>query len=1503
MGLSPGTRLGPYEVLAPLGAGGMGEVWEARDPRLERHVALKVIRSDLAADSDRLARFTREAKAVAALNHPHILTIYDVGFHDGTPYVVTELLEGESLRKVVSFRSPTPQQALAWGLAVAEGLAAAHQKGMVHRDLKPENLFLTTDGRIKILDFGLARQTGTGSFDSEAMTLSSPTTDGAVRGTVAYMSPEQVQGLPVDARSDLFSFGVVLYELLGSKHPFLRDSGPATLGAILQDTQSSLSDAAPEIPRAVDGILRRCLEKNPDRRFQSAHDVALALEAVLESPGTSPLLDVEERGPYPGLSSFTEDDAGRFFGREEEVRALWGKLRSRRLLAVIGPSGAGKTSFVRAGVVAGRPDGWAAVVCTPGRAPLRSLGGALGPQLSTDPEALRRIAGFEDPDTAFELLVRWRRSRGEALVVIDQFEETFTVCDAEARQRFAELLGRLTQEGGVHVLLSMRDDFLMRCHDHEALAGVFDTLIPLGGMKRDSLRRAVVEPAQKQGYVFEDEALVEEIISSVEGVRGSLPLLAFAVSRLWEGRDRDKNLLTRAAYREIGGVAGALAQHAEATLERIGPEREGIVRELFRNLVTSEGTRSVRYVDELLTVFRGGARPAAEAILAALIDARLLTSYDADSAEAGPSAGRRVEIVHESLLRAWPRLVRWQTQDADGALLRDHLRQAARLWRERGKAEDLLWTGASYLDFRAWRGRYPGGLSTSEEEFAKAMVGKARRKRRLVQAAAATAVVVSTSVAIVVGVSRQKAVVAAQRAEASKLLALAQLKLQNDPTEALAYATASLELADTTNARLLALRALQEAPPVWEAVAGISDARAPSFSPDGRQLAVAGHSSTVGVWSESGGPPVRLPGHEMSPRGSNLAVWASNKLLVTGLFGKLGRQVHVWKLPEGKKLRTIDFGAVSYWQVGPGHLFAETPESASSEEYAGSRLLRRWSLPDGEPEVIGRIDSQKLGMTSSAFEPRGRGWFYTVGKTTWFMPFPLGCRGDEVFSRHQANVEIFSIYRRAEVLGQHDDSGENRLLFFPESGAPLTTILPKPISAPVSVFAVTSREWVSGAPREDAKLLLWRMTALPGARPLELRREGSWYGASFAVDPEDRLAVASTHNMSRLTFWRLRSRMPMTVDGYKLLSRPLAFSTDGKWLATSWTDGLLRLWPLSGLGSSTLRVLNSAVIHGRRSIAFDPAGRYVFAVGGSDHASLVPVDGSPARELDRYAVDTALFCTAVSPTGRYVASAVGYGTGPKTLRVWDVEEGSVRLSDLPVSAGPTGEAAGEPTGYEGGLSSLAFLDDSTLLSAGDGGIRRWDLRTGNHHVVRVAPRDHILSMALSSDRREVLVCDGDGKGTPRSCSCFALDLQSGSVHPLGVPPGANVVTSPEHLRPFIATAGPVFAVVGRDGSVRVGLRSGGELHLLLGHNGPAETAAVSPDLRWVASTGEDNTLRLWPMPDVSKPPLHTLPHEELLGKLKSLTNLRAVRDATSSTGWKIDLGPFPGWARIPEWEP
>src|SRR5882672_10885401 len=305
MAIATGTRLGPYEIQAPLGAGGMGEVYRARDTRLGREVAVKVLPSAFASDPDRLRRFEHEARAAGQLNHPNILVIHDVGVHEGVPYLVSELLEGETLRERMEGGALPPRKAIDIALQIARGLAAAHERGLVHRDLKPENLFVLRDGRAKILDFGIAKLTrpeGAAAGDGKtaagaarsAPTATIDTDPGLVMGTAGYMAPEQVRGQPADHRADIFAFGAILYEMLSGRRAFRGDTSAETMTAILREEPPEISREGRPLPPALDRIVRHCLEKSPQERFQSASDVAFALEA---------LSGISDSGPKPKVAA------------------------------------------------------------------------------------------------------------------------------------------------------------------------------------------------------------------------------------------------------------------------------------------------------------------------------------------------------------------------------------------------------------------------------------------------------------------------------------------------------------------------------------------------------------------------------------------------------------------------------------------------------------------------------------------------------------------------------------------------------------------------------------------------------------------------------------------------------------------------------------------------------------------------------------------------------------------------------------------------------------------------------------------------------------------------------------------------------------------------------------------------------------------------------------------------------------------------------------------------
>ncbi len=378
--LSPGTKLEHYEVQSLLGAGGMGEVYRGHDPRLGRDVAIKVLPHMFSKDPDRLRRFEQEARAAAALNHPNIVAIYDVGTtKEAISYVVSELLDGETLRQCLR-KGPLPvRKSVDLALQMAMGLAAAHDKGIIHRDLKPENLFLTEGGHLKILDFGLAKLVSSqDSVFSDARTLTRGTSAGVMMGTVGYMPPEQVRGLAVDQRSDIFAAGAVVYEMLSGKRAFQGETAADTIEAILNRDPPALAEANPAVPPAFERVVRRCLEKNPNERFHSVRDVAFALEAISDMPASS----------ASGRTAFlaTEGSAGK------RRYVLWG------LAAMLAAAVAAGYLYYRAHMVSSRPQEWEQLTSF--------SDAAVAPALSPDGRMLAFLRGADTFVTNADLYVK-----------------------------------------------------------------------------------------------------------------------------------------------------------------------------------------------------------------------------------------------------------------------------------------------------------------------------------------------------------------------------------------------------------------------------------------------------------------------------------------------------------------------------------------------------------------------------------------------------------------------------------------------------------------------------------------------------------------------------------------------------------------------------------------------------------------------------------------------------------------------------------------------------------------------------------------------------------------------------------------------------------------------------------------------------------------------------------------------------------------------------------------
>ncbi len=1462
---------GRYEVRGVLGQGGMGEVWLARDLKLQVEVALKVVRPERLSDGGALDRLRAEVRSARAVASPHVCRVFDLVEAEGLECISMEYVDGTTLRHALDARAPLDlAEARDVALQLLAGLSAIHEAGLVHRDVKPENVMITRAGRVVLMDFGIAKAAASG---------------GTVAGTPAYWAPEQAAGAPAHPRADVFAAGVVLAEMVA----------PSGVGDFerRQALWQGLRDDPPRIPESPwSEAIARAVAKVPSRRYPSAQALARALEEVAHR-----VTGIEEAQPYPGLASFTEDEAEYFFGREAEVEGAWKRLPGRHLLALVGPSGAGKSSFLRAGLIPARPEGWAHLICTPGDAPFVALGQALVPEVSRDTNAMRQMLRFEDADVAVDLFRWWRGDHAEALVLVDQFEELFTLNPADVQERFASLLSRIVLEADVHVLLAMRDDFLLRGPEPVGLRAVVSDLLPLAAPAGDALRRALVQPALKCGYRFEDEDLVSDMLRAVEGERGALPLLAFAAAALWARRDRPQGLLTRAAHEAIGGVAGALAQHAEATLERIGTENLPVVRELFRNLVTSDGTRAVRDVAELLTVFPEGQREDAEGVLKALIDARLLTSYEAHATEPGQRAGRRVEVVHESLLTAWPRLVHWRTEDEGSAQLRDQLRQAAHLWEEKGKPDDLLWTGTSYQEYQVWRGRYPGGLSETEEAFVRAMAVRAGRRRRVRRMVVAAVITVLAAVAVAVGISRQQAVSASRRAEAAQLLALGRLKLADHPNAALAYAIASIERADSEPARRFAVEALWQGPPALF----ISDPVQPlsaAWSPEGRWLALGGPFGLTVVDGASG-ERRRL---SSSPETANCFTSDLRRLVTNaGAFLVPSKGTHVWTMPEGKLERTLDHTAtdVAAGRIDRALTFAFAPGPTQG---AVRVVVRSLPLDGSAPQALGEcVMHDRHG--SIAFDSAGTLFLAMEGGQltehrldALAAPRVVGVGTDE------PGAGVF-MGPWPDHAFTGDSHGEIRVWDLPTGR--VLRVLRSPADARMIALDPRKRFLAAGPdpyPMSPRSLFLFDLEAPPGAEPVPMLDSDLLNVGSMAFDPGGPW-LASAHGDAAI-LWNTATPRSLVVGHQAPPFVIVAFDGERSFISAS-NEGVIRRWalsPESGVAATELWSRQPGTRAGLGTfIEVDPRRRLaIVADGASGRIIVARLDGRPAETFQMTVPagipEFDVGMGHLDPSGKLLAITVVPQGHPEAneVRVVDLETRDERRLDTRPKAGEGCEKAGSPNQ---GLGVPAWLSDGRLVTDGDAGLRVWDLAAGTSRLLRpcraMAPQNGMF-LATGGSRTVVRLDSADATGAVSSLSVF--DLVSGTTR--------EITSHGNKVESFgLDAKGEILVTGDKNGLVRVGPLSGEEPHLLFGNTGAVMSVAVSPDGRWLGSGSEDGTIRLWPMPDLSKPPLHTLPHGELLAKLKSLTNLQAVRDPSSDTGWKIEIGPFPGWATIPEWQP
>jgi eukaryotic-like serine/threonine-protein kinase len=756
--LAIGEQVGRYRVRRLIGEGGMGRVYLARDTVLGRSVALKVIRPERVSARD-VDRFIVEARATARLNHPHIVVLYDVGEHRGAPYLALEYLDGESLRERAGRERMSVDEALRVARAAADALDHACSAGVRHCDLKPSNVVLPRDGRLRVVDFGLA------------LLEAADSPRGGVAGTPSYMAPEQWLGEALTDRVDVWALAVMTHEILSGEHPFGPDTSASGLRAAVLDGAIPAAAMSREgVPSPVIDLLQRSLRRDPAAR-PSAAEWRLALDGALAGAPSLP----DDKSPYRGLSAFGEADAHLFFGREPEIEAFLERLRTTPTLPIAGPSGAGKSSFLHAGVIPRlrARERWRVIALRPGSDPFTALahgllegsiapGGSASSTRANGREAASLAADLRATPTLLGLRLSTLAATDgvRVLLAIDQLEELFTQgASEEDVQRFLHLLASTADDPAepVRVAVTLRDDFLGRIP-------AFQQLFVLKELSPDELRRTIMGPLSRADHRFEDPSIVDDILREIGDIESGLPLLQFACRALWDARDPERRLLLAEAYRQIGGVAGALARHADRFLAELSPPDQRAARQILVRLVAGTSARRVVERRALLADLPDNA----PAVLDRLLSARLVVQRRARGED-----DLLVELTHESLLQRWTELARWIDESREERRLLDELEEASSLWEKRGRRPEETWSpeelGAARRRIQQLGISVPAGVEAFLAEGERRHAAARRRSRWQLAGGAVVAVLVTAGSLALASQFRRQKIAAEEQAESLRL--------------------------------------------------------------------------------------------------------------------------------------------------------------------------------------------------------------------------------------------------------------------------------------------------------------------------------------------------------------------------------------------------------------------------------------------------------------------------------------------------------------------------------------------------------------------------------------------------------------------------------------------------------------------------------------------------------------------------------------------------------------
>ncbi len=1436
-----GRTLKGYELIERIGAGGFGAVYRAEQNVVRREVAIKVILPQFANSPEFVRRFDAEAQFIARLEHPHIVPLFDYWRDPDGAYLVMRFVRGGSLGKRLKAHPLSLEEIARFLEQITAALSVAHRSGVVHLDLKPDNILMDDDGNAYLTDFGIAKTIGAENDQ---------TSDGTISGTVSYAAPEQLQSRPPTPQSDVYSLGIILHEVLAGAHPFTGKNITAMIMAHIMEELPPLEKARPDLPIAFDAILRKATAKDPAARYQDVREMALVFRNALEEKETTITAEMlaslsRIENPYMGLRPFEEADAQNFFGREASVQRLTDHVRRASFLAVVGPSGSGKSSLVKAGLVPRLRQGavtgsqeWFVVEMVPGSDPLYNLAAALN-RIATRPTARLQDALADEVEALDRIAADLLADKdGDLLIIIDQFEEIFTQVESEAeRLQFLELLryAATRPETRLHIVITLRADFYDRPLQYEGFGSLIqqntEVVLPLS---TPELEAAIVGPLERIG-IKADADLVATIIADVREEPGALPLLQYALTEVFERRDGSR--LTLDAYTSSGGVSGALAKRAEEMFNDLNTPERRVTRQLFLRLVTlGEGEedtrRRVRY-GELITL---GKRERVQDVLDRYGKYRLLT-FDNDPDTREPL----VEVAHEALIRSWQRLRDWLDESRNDVRLQRSLSTAADEWRRSQQDNSFLLRGARLAQFEEWMADTDLRLTEVEQTYLSASTAERERLAQVERERQAREQALEDR-----NRRRLQQLVAVLATAAVVAVALTFLAFNRSIAEGRARATSEFNAAEAGTQAAIAATAEQNA---------VAQRETSEFN-----AAEAGTQAAIAATAEQNAITEQQIAEQEASRAQSLAL--SSAAQISLLDGELDDAVALAleanRIPDPPSQSKLVLAQVAY---NPG-------------------TLRR--LPLDAPVDAVDISADGTHMATASRDGLIALWDTETGERL------------QVFEAHTDRVTSLDLSDDGQRLltGSWDDTA---ILWEARTGTLLRTFEGHTDNV-LGVSLSTSGVIVATA-SSDGTARIWN------ARTGEVRRTFTGHvGAVNAIKlSADSITLLTGGQDATLRLWSVQQGVELTrFDGHTESVNAVDYQPDGARYLSASDDGTIILHGANQFVTAlTLRGHDDRVL----DATYSADGSVIYSV--SRDGSLIVWDAASTdllREFDEHADD--VLSVASSASNRVVVT----GSQDETVRVWlvdaaapqrevDVREGEApaiafsasgnrwlygglgRGVSLYAAAGaynqqlrPVGGTFNDVTtvafdttstlaaiglqdrdaevwqvasnelvrryvgGHTGAVTDVAFTPDGDRLLTGsfDATVMLWDVQTGVQ-VWRFdsGHEDSVLAVAVNPDGTTAVSGSNDG-------SIVVWDLEQGRerLRMLGVRDGvADLVYNADGTLLYSAMD---------DGTIRQwDVTTGRELSRFVGHRGAVRSLAISADGETLLSGSDDRSMILW----------------------------------------------------------